>query len=82
MRVGRRRKKKIIKIPKPKIPNVFICPICGSKSLTVKIDKKHKKAVVQCGSCGTTWETEIRGYEEKIDIYHKFFDEFSEGRIP
>lgn len=79
--MGRRRKKKVIKIVKPKIPEVFTCPICGSKSLTVKVDKKKQKGKVVCGSCGVTWETDIQGYEEKIDLYHMFFDKFSEGEI-
>ncbi len=79
--MGRRRKKKVIKIVKPKIPEVFVCPICGSKSLTVKIDRKKLKGKVMCASCNVSWETDIQGYEEKIDLYHMFFDKFSEGEI-
>lgn len=71
----------MIKIVKPKIPEVFVCPICGSKSLTVKIDRKKLKGKVMCASCNVSWETDIQGYEEKIDLYHMFFDKFSEGEI-
>jgi len=79
--MGRRRRKKVIKIVKPKIPDVFTCPICGAKSLNVTIKKKEKIGVVICGSCGVNWSTELSGFEERIDIYHKFFDAFSEGKI-
>jgi len=79
--MGRRRRKKIVKIIKPKIPDVFICPNCGLKSLNIKIEKKKKYATVFCGSCRIEWEMELAGYEEKIDIYHMFFDAFSEGKI-
>lgn len=79
--MGRRRRKKIIKIPKPKIPEVFVCPLCGSRSLTVKLDKKNSMAEVRCGSCGLHWSTKVEGYEEKIDVYHKFFDAFVEGKL-
>ncbi len=79
--MGRRRKKKVIKIIKPKIPDVFTCPICGDKSLNVTINKKENLGKVVCGSCGVTWTTELHGFEERIDVYHKFFDAFSEGKI-
>ena len=79
--MGRRRRKKVIKIVKPKIPDVFTCPICGSKSLNVTIEKKEKIGRVICGSCGVSWSTELSGFEERIDVYHKFFDAFSEGNI-
>lgn len=79
--VGRRRKKKVIKIYKPKIPTVFICPICGNKSLNIKIQRKKKMGAVFCGSCNVKWEANLQGFEEKIDIYHKFFDAFSEGKL-
>lgn len=79
--MGRRRRKKVIKIIKPKIPDVFTCPICGSKSLNITIEKKEKIGRVICGSCKVSWSTELSGFEERIDVYHKFFDAFSEGKI-
>ena len=77
--MGRRRKKKVIKIYKPKIPKVFTCPICGSRSLNIEIDRKHSIATAKCGICGLEWSTNVKQYEEKIDIYHKLFDEVIEG---
>jgi len=77
--VGRRRKKKVIKIYKPKIPKVFICPVCGSQSLNIEIDRKHGVAIAKCGICGLEWSTIVKQYEEKIDIYHRLFDEVIEG---
>jgi len=77
--MGRRRRKKVIKIYKPKIPKVFTCPICGSKALNIEINRKKGIAIAKCGVCGLTWETNIKPYEEKIDIYHRLFDEVVEG---
>ncbi len=74
--MGRRRRKKVVKIYKPKIPKIFTCPICGATALNITIDKKSRKAVAKCAECGLLWETEVKEYEEKIDIYHRLFDEY------
>jgi len=77
--LGRRRRKKIIKIYKPKIPKVFTCPVCGSVALNITIDKKSRVASVVCGVCGLKWNTNVKPFEDKIDIYHRLFDEVIEG---
>lgn len=74
--MGRRRRKKIVKIYKPKIPEIFTCPACGSKSLNITIDKKGSFAYVKCANCDLKWETNVKSYEEKIDVYHRMFDEY------
>ncbi len=74
--MGRRRRKKIVKIYRPKIPKIFTCPVCGSKSLNIIVDKKKMTAKARCPNCGLEWETNIKSYEEKIDIYHRLFDEY------
>jgi len=74
--VGRRRRKKVIKVYKPKIPKIFTCPICGSKSLNITIDRKISEAYAKCANCGLNWRTNVKSYEEKIDVYHRLFDEY------
>jgi len=76
--LGRRRRKKVIKIYKPKIPKVFVCPICGNTSLDIRIDRKKGVGYAKCAICGLEWETNVKPYEEKIDIYHRLFDEVIE----
>ncbi len=74
--MGRRRRKKIIKPYKPKIPKVFTCPVCGATALNITIDKKKKEAIAKCASCDLEWVTKVKEYEEKIDVYHRLFDEY------
>jgi len=74
--VGRRRRKKIVKVYKPKIPKIFTCPVCGSKSLNITINRKDGNAYVKCANCKLEWSTNVKSYEETIDIYHKLFDEY------
>ena len=74
--MGRRSRKKVVKVYKPKILKIFTCPVCGSKSLNILIDKKNLKARARCPTCGLDWETNVKSYEEKIDIYHRLFDEY------
>jgi len=74
--MGRRRRKKIIKPYKPKIPKVFTCPVCGSTALNIIIDKKSKEAKAICVACGLEWKTHVKEHEEKIDVYHRLFDEY------
>ena len=80
--MGRRRRRKEVRIEKPRLPKFFTCPHCGSESVVVKIDKRERKALVSCGACNISWETrDIKEYEEPIDIYNRFVDAYLEGRV-
>lgn len=84
--VGRRRKRRRTIIKKEvKMPTVFECPHCASKSLTISIKKSGDKAsaVVTCSSCGLVDSedfAEIPVIYETVDVYAKFIDLFSSGR--
>lgn len=79
--MGRRRKRKVVKIIKPTVPKVFTCPCCGNRSLAIKIDRKSHTGSVKCGVCGVTWKTETSDLDEKIDVYHRFFDVYLSGQL-
>ena len=79
--MGRRRRRKEIRPPPRKLPKIYSCPSCGAQTVVVNIDKKNMTAVVKCGTCGITWETEVKSYEEKIDVYNRFVDKYMEGEI-
>lgn len=85
--MGKRRKKyrKVIRKVK-RIPDVFICPNCGSKSIGIWFEKVEgetslKLAKVTCGSCNLYWEVVVPSILEAVDVYSKLIDEFEKGNI-
>jgi len=69
-----RRRRRVIRIVKRKLPKVFDCPQCGENSVRVSLYKPGH-AVVQCGSCGLKDEFDVASSLEEIDVYCKFIDE-------
>lgn len=84
--MGRRRKKRRTIIKKEvKLPVVFECPHCASKSLTVSIKKSGDRAsaTIVCSSCGLVDSedfAEIPVIYETVDVYAKFIDLYTSGR--
>jgi transcription elongation factor Elf1 len=87
--MARRRKKyrKIPLRPRPVMPTIYECPNCGSRMLSVTLDKKSRneqgliKAVVRCGSCGLYAEMWVPEIYQLVDVYSKFLDGFLEGKV-
>jgi transcription elongation factor Elf1 len=79
--MGRRRRKRIIKSVRKRIPTIFNCPNCGSKTVIVKMNKDTGTATVTCGYCNLLWNTPIKSFEEKVDVYSRFVDTLMEGGI-
>ncbi|HDI74341.1 MAG: hypothetical protein DRJ52_07300 [Thermoprotei archaeon] len=80
--MGRRRKRrKIIRRPKKRIPKIFICPNCGEKSVSVRLDKENMKVTVRCGVCGLTGTFDLTPIYQPVDYYGKFVDKFHTGEI-
>ncbi len=85
--MGRRRKRrKKLLIRRPTMPTVFRCPNCEVEALTVEINKKetnelgYYKAIIRCGNCGLYAEMWVPPLYQPVDVYHKFLDEFVEGK--
>ena len=71
-----RRRRRVVKVVKKKLPSVFTCPQCGEEAIRVKLPQGAGLAIVQCGSCGLKREFEAAPSSQVVDIYCMFTDTF------
>jgi len=71
-----RRRKKVIKLPRRKLPTIFLCPICGETAISVLINKDANIAEVRCGKCNAGGKFPVAPADQSVDIYCKFTDKF------
>jgi transcription elongation factor Elf1 len=74
-----RRRRKVVHIPKKRLPKLFSCPKCGKETMRVEIFRDQKRAIVACGSCGVKEEFPIKPVQGEIDMYCTFTDKFYGG---
>jgi len=74
--MGRRRKRKVVKVVQRRLPKLFTCPRCGGRSIEINIDKAAGKATAQCSLCGLKATLPATPQAEPVDIYCKFSDLF------
>jgi transcription elongation factor Elf1 len=71
-----RRRRKVIRMPKRKLPKVFLCPRCGKEAIKIDVKKSSENAVVKCGSCGLAVELPKKKPFEEVDVYCRFIDNY------
>lgn len=71
-----RRRRRVIRIVKKKLPTVFTCPRCGEEAVRVTIDKQTGNATVLCALCQLRDEFPAHPAAQMIDVYSYFTDRF------
>jgi len=69
-----RRRRKVVRIPKKRLPRFFSCPKCGKETVRVEIFREKNSAIVGCSSCGLKEEFQIKPAQSEIDVYCLFTD--------
>jgi transcription elongation factor Elf1 len=71
-----RRRRRVIRIVKKKLPTVFTCPVCNEDAMKVTLPKGAGVAFVQCAACGAKDEFTVPRGTQMVDVYCKFTDKF------
>ena len=71
-----RRRRRVVRIVKKKLPTVFICPRCGEEAVRVTIAKDTGHATVLCALCNLKDEFPAHPAAQAIDVYSYFTDRF------
>jgi len=71
-----RRRRRVVRIVKKKLPTVFTCPRCGEEAVRVTIDKQTGHATVLCALCQLKDDFPAHPAAQMIDIYSYFTDRF------
>lgn len=74
--MGRRRRKKVVKVFRRSLPDVYVCPRCGSTAIKVTIDRVAHEGQIVCSVCSLKATVPAEPHEEQVDVYCKFNDNF------
>lgn len=78
--LGRRRRRKLIRVYRKRIPKIFVCPLCGKRAITVRMRRSIGVAYVTCGVCGASGEVRIPKGMSPVDAYCEWYDKAASAR--
>jgi len=65
-----RRRKKVVHIPKKRLPKFFSCPKCGKETVRVEIIREEGgHSIAQCSSCGLKEDFTVKSAQSEVDVY-------------
>ena len=71
-----RRRRRVIRIVKKKLPTVFTCPVCNEDAMKVTLPKGAGMAAIHCAACGVKDEFDVPRGTQMVDVYCKFTDKY------
>ena len=71
-----RRRRKVVKIVRRKLPDFYLCPRCGKNTVKATINKKLEQIAVVCGNCGLKNIFNTKPQMEGVDAYCLFVDSY------
>jgi transcription elongation factor Elf1 len=71
-----RRRRKVVKIVRRTLPELYLCPRCGKNTVKATVDKKRDQAIVVCSNCGLNAAFQYTSQMGEVDAYCRFVDEF------
>lgn len=72
-----RRRRKVVKFPRKRLPKFFLCPKCGKEAVRVTLFKAGQRVRVECGFCGLSDEFSFFATMAPVDAYCKFVDRYN-----
>ncbi|KYH39181.1 MAG: hypothetical protein AYL28_001120 [Candidatus Bathyarchaeota archaeon B23] len=71
-----RRRRKVVKVVRKKLPVFFLCPRCGKNAVRVTINKKVGSVTVICGFCNLSASFDMASTMAPVDAYCLFVDNY------
>jgi transcription elongation factor Elf1 len=75
MGLGRKRKK-VVRYSRNRLPHQYLCPNCGKNSIMVIVREDQEVARIFCSNCSLKREIPVIGETAPIDAYCQFIDRF------
>jgi transcription elongation factor Elf1 len=71
-----RKRQKVVKIIKKKLPEQYLCPNCGMNTVIVILHKEEDYARIICSRCSLNERFPVPENTEPVDAYCIFVDNY------